>query len=166
MKLWAAKIRFKVKSFLSQTHLIVACRGWCVLWKKGRDEAGSTSWTGRREIWSLCPGSLCFSSPSWMPVGWKQISGVQSTSRQSSYEKHAAFRQNTDVSRSLSPGEPWPWARSGGQNRCGRLPPSLREPQAPVGWSPPAQSWLQHHKHRLWSFKDIYVIYLPERFVK
>lgn len=88
---------------MSQTHLIVACRGWFVLWKWGRGEAGSTSWTGKREIWSLCPGSLCFSSPSWMPVGVKNNNNlIQITSWQFSYKQHADFKQKQSRPQALS----------------------------------------------------------------
>lgn len=37
---------------------------------------GSTSWTGWRETWSLCPGSLCSSILNWMP-GRQSIKGRQ-----------------------------------------------------------------------------------------
>lgn len=67
------------------------------------------------------------------------------------------YQPSTDMSSSVSPAEPWPWAQSGEQSRCGRLPPSLRELQAPVGWSPLAQSWLQHHKHWIYSILNIWI---------
>lgn len=78
---------------------------------------------------------------------------MQTSNRTKAGHKH--YQSNTDMSRSVSPGEPWPWAQSGGQSRWGRLPPSLREPRAPVDWSPLEQSWLQNHKHWVWIYWNI-----------